>query len=126
MDALLDTSILIDVSRGHLAALHWVEQHQETIFGLPVLVCMEYVDGVRDAQERRQALRLISQYPIVPLTENDSIWAQQQHAEFKLSHSVGIIDALIASPAARLAVPIYTLNIKHFAPLPGVTTFKPY
>jgi len=35
-------------------------------------------------------------------------------------------DAMIASVAVRLAVPLYTLNIKHYAPLPDVDEQKPY
>jgi len=37
-----------------------------------------------------------------------------------------MIDALIAAPAARLSVPLYTLNLKHFQALPDVEALRPY
>jgi len=33
---------------------------------------------------------------------------------------------MIASVAVRLAVPLYTTNLKHFLPLPSLNTQKPY
>jgi predicted nucleic acid-binding protein len=35
-------------------------------------------------------------------------------------------DAMIASVAARLAVPLYTTNLKHFQPLPSLDAKRPY
>jgi hypothetical protein len=84
------------------------------------------MDGARNQRERLRAVSLLKPYPVWQLTPEDSHWAQTQHAAFKLSHNVGILDALIAAPAARLAVPIYTLNVRHFSPLPDVTVIKPY
>jgi predicted nucleic acid-binding protein len=126
VDALLDTSILIDMSRGREPAIKWLQEQSETVFGLPVLVCMEFVDGARDTAERERTLKMIGQYPTIHLTPADSAWAQEQHAKYKLSHNVGILDCLIASSAMRLVVPIYTLNIRHFSPLPDVEAIRPY
>jgi hypothetical protein len=126
IQALLDTSVLVDLWRGSPAAVRWLQGQRTTVFGLPVLVCMEVVDGARDARERQQAIKLLRPYPVVHLIAADSAWAHEQHAQFKLSHNVGIIDALIGSAAARLAVPIYTLNTRHFTPLPSVTSYRPY
>jgi predicted nucleic acid-binding protein len=33
---------------------------------------------------------------------------------------------MIASVAARLEVPLYTLNVKHYQPLPGIRVVRPY
>jgi len=125
-DALLDTSILIDISRSNADAIGWLNNQRQTLFGLPVLVCMEFVDGARDSAERRKALELINRFPMIHLTPVDTGWAQQQHAKHKLSHNVGIHDALIAASAVRLAIPIYTLNLKHFSALSHVNTVRPY
>jgi len=50
----------------------------------------------------------------------------RQLARFHLSHGIALHDAMIASVSARLAVPLYTMNLKHFEPLPGVEAEKPY
>jgi predicted nucleic acid-binding protein len=41
-------------------------------------------------------------------------------------HGVQFADVMIASVAVRLNVPLYTLNIKHYSPLPDVDERKPY
>lgn len=33
---------------------------------------------------------------------------------------------MVDSIAVRMALPIYTRNVKHFAPLPGVQALAPY
>jgi predicted nucleic acid-binding protein len=126
VQGLLDTSVLVDLWRGNSTALLWLRSFPPgSRLGLPVLVSMEFIDGVRNAAERKQATKFLEPYPVIHLAEADSVWAQKQHAQFKLSHNVGIIDALIAAPAFRLGVPIYTLNTKHFTPLPDVGAIKP-
>lgn len=87
---------------------------------------MELVEGVRDNQELAHLNRLLADYETVLLTPADCVWASEQHRKFRLSHSVGMIDALIASSAVRLRIPIYTLNLKHFKSLPGVNAIRPY
>lgn len=127
-DGFVDTSVLIDLWRGTSPALNWLRD-QSTVghrLSISVIVAMELMDGARDSRERSRANKLLEPYPVWFLTPDDSRWAQIQHAKYKLSHSVGILDALIAAPAARLGVPIYTLNTRHFTPLPDVTVIRPY
>jgi hypothetical protein len=126
VDALLDTGILVDLLRVQVEALKWWQTQSETVFGIPALVHMELLDGVANAVERRHVKNLLSAYPAIHIMPEDSAWAQQQHAQHKLNHNVGLIDALIAAPARRLGVPIYTLAPEHFAPLPDVEAIKPY
>ncbi len=126
--ALLDTSVVVDISRQIPVAVTWLQSQRQTqaVFGLPVVVCMELIDGARNNAEKRHAMQVLRPFSIIHILPSDSEWAYRQHAQFRLSHSVGILDALIAAPAARLGVPIYTLNTKHFTPLPDVTAIKPY
>jgi predicted nucleic acid-binding protein len=126
VDALLDTGILVDLLCMQVEALKWWQTQTETVFGIPVLVHMELIDGVTNVVERRHVKNLLSAYPSIHLTPEDSVWAQQQHAQYRLDHDVGILAALIAAPARRLGVPIYTLNPEQFSPLPDVEAIKPY
>jgi len=50
----------------------------------------------------------------------------RQFETFHLSHRIEYEDVMIASVAVRLSVPLYTLNIRHYAPLPDVDEQKPY
>ncbi len=126
IDGFLDTNILVDLLRKQASCSTWMQTQAGTHFALPVLVHMELINGVESAAERQSVQKALAAYPVVHLTTEDSIWAQQQHAIHKLSHNVGIIDALIAAPAWRLKIPIYTLNVKHFKPLPDILVIKPY
>ena len=87
---------------------------------------MELAEGARDTREMASLERLLTGYEVVYLTPSDCAWASEQHRRLRLSHGVGVLDALIASSAVRLNVPLYTLNLKHFQPLPGVQAVQPY
>lgn len=87
---------------------------------------METVQGARNKTQRAQAIRFLRRFRIEHPTEDDNRWAMRQLARFHLSHGIQLEDAQIASVAARLGVPLYTMNLKHFAPLPGVDAEKPY
>ncbi len=50
----------------------------------------------------------------------------RQFRAFWLSHHISINDCFIAAIAARTGLPIYTVNIGDFDPLPGVSAHKPY
>jgi len=43
-----------------------------------------------------------------------------------LSHGIGAFDCLIAAPSFRLQIPLYTLNLRHFASLLGSRVQRPY
>jgi predicted nucleic acid-binding protein len=126
VEALLDTSILVDLLRNHPPALLWARTQQPLVIGIHVLVSMELVEGVRDKQELAHVNRLLGGYEVVFLTPSDCAWASDQHRRLRLSHGVGMLDALIASGAVRLGIPLYTLNLKHFQTLPDVKALSPY
>lgn len=90
------------------------------------VVWMETVQGATDKTKRAQAIRFLRRFHIEHPTEDDQRWAMRQLARFHLSHGVQLQDALIASVAVRLSVPLYTTNLRHFAPLPSVAAEQPY
>lgn len=70
--------------------------------------------------------KFLVNFEMVYLTEADQKWAMQRFAQYKLSHSIGHWDCLIASVSHRLSLPLYTLNLKHFSPLLGTLAVRPY
>ncbi|MBI2060747.1 MAG: type II toxin-antitoxin system VapC family toxin [Nitrospirae bacterium] len=125
-DLLLDTSVLVDVGRKLGQSLEWFQSIRHQVIGIPVLVWMELVDGCRTGAEVARLKKELNPLPVVHLTAEDSALGLALFERFRLSHGTEIIDALIGATAARLALPLYTLNLKHFRPLPGVDARKPY
>jgi predicted nucleic acid-binding protein len=126
IDAILDTSILIDLLRAYPPAQEWFASLGPRKVGITPVVWMEAIQGATDATKRAQAIRFLRQFRIEHPTEDDNRWAMRQTARFHLSHGIQLQDCLIACVAARLAVPLYTANLKHFLPLPGLDASKPY
>lgn len=126
IDGILDTSVVIDLLRGEEAATAWlVGLGRETLAITPV-VWMETVQGATDKTKRAQAIRFLRQFRIEHPTADDNRWAMRQLARFHLSHGVDLADAQIASVAVRHGVSLFTLNVKHYEPLPGVEVIRPY
>jgi predicted nucleic acid-binding protein len=126
IDAVLDTSVLIDLLRGDKPAKDWLVGLGRKQVAITPIVWMEVIQGATDKSKRAQAIRFLRQFRIEHPTEADNRWAMRQLAQFHLSHNVHLQDVLIASVAARLGVPLYTANLKHFQPLPGVNASLPY
>jgi tRNA(fMet)-specific endonuclease VapC len=126
IDAILDTSVLIDLLRAHQPAMLWFAGLGRQRVAITPVVWMETVQGATDGVKRAQAIRFLRQFRIEHPTEDNTRWAMRQVARFHLSHNIQLQDAMIASVAVRLAVPLYTTNLKHFQPLPAIDARKPY
>ncbi len=87
---------------------------------------MECVYGADNRHRQRQLIDLLSRFSIMLLTDDDQTWAMRQLAVYRLSNGVGVPDCLIAAPCYRLGLPLYTRNLKHFAPLLGGLVKQPY
>jgi predicted nucleic acid-binding protein len=124
--AILDTSVLIDLLRAFPPATAWFSGLGRHSLAITPVVWMETVQGAVNREKRAQAIRFLGQFRVEHPTADDNRWAMRQTARFHLSHGIQLQDAMIASVVARLAVPLYTANLKHFLPLPSVDAKKPY
>lgn len=122
---LLDTDILIDIQRGHAPALAWFAGLAD-LPSVPGLVVMELVQDAQNAQQVRQALKLVAPLPMVWPTEADANRALSDFTTYHLSHNIGLLDALIAACAVGLSATLCTFNIKHYRVVPGLVTAQPY
>src|SRR5262245_48918563 len=122
---LLDTDVMVDVLRGHPPAVAWLAGLAPPI-ALPGLVAMELLQGCRNAAEQQRVERQIFRFTLHWPTAADCGKALQDFAAFRLSHGVGLLDALIGATAAGLGEPLATFNIKHYGVIAGLTTIQPY
>lgn len=126
LPAILDTSVLVDLLRGFQPAKEWFESLNRQRVAITPVVWMEIVQGAANRERRAKAIRFLRQFRIEHSTEDDNRWAMRQLARFHLSHNIELQDTMIASVPARLAVPLYATNLKHFEPLPAVDARNPY
>jgi predicted nucleic acid-binding protein len=126
MDALVDTSILIDIYRRFSPAMSWLQANSGLILGITSVVWMEVLLGAQDKHAQQQLARFLANFSPVYLTQADQQWAMRKLQAYRLRDNVGINDCLIAAPCERLQLPLYTRNLKHFTPLLGTLTRQPY
>jgi predicted nucleic acid-binding protein len=122
---LLDTDVLIDIQREYTPALAWFAELDE-LPAVPGFVAMELIQDARNAQQVRQALKLIAPFQIVWPTAADCQRALTDFTAFHLSHNLGLLDALIAACAVGMSAVLCTFNNKHYRVVPGLSTVQPY
>jgi predicted nucleic acid-binding protein len=121
----LDTDILIDIQRGHPPALAWFASLPD-VPSVPGLLIMELIQDAQNAQQVRQVLRLVAPLPIIWPTEVDCNRALSDFLMYHLSHSLGLLDSLIAACAVGRSATLCTFNVKHYRIVPGLVTEQPY
>ena len=122
---LLDTDILIDIQRGHVPAVDWFSNLDE-LPSVPGLVIMELIQDAQNTQQVREALKLVAPLPAVWPTEADCNRALSDFTAYHLSHSLGLLDSLIAACAVGLSAMLCTFNVKHYQVVPGLVIEQPY
>jgi len=122
---LLDTDIMVDIQRGLQPALQWLESLDEAP-GLPGFVAMEVMEGCRDKQEMNDLRRQLEPFRVHWPTGADSNRALSTFSQAHLSHSLGVLDALIGECAIGLGACLCTFNVKHFKAVAKLMTEQPY
>jgi predicted nucleic acid-binding protein len=124
--ALVDTSILVDHLRGRDEARALLEREidaDEPLFA-SVLTKVEVLAGMRTGEQAAtRALLAI----LVWIDVSDSIGerAGALANRYLRSHpGVDLVDYVIAATAQELDVPLWTMNVRHFPMLPGLS--RPY
>jgi predicted nucleic acid-binding protein len=115
----LDSSVLIDVLRGSLAA-------GEFIAGLgdrpscSEVSRIEIIQGLRSS-ERRPAARLFSLVDWVPVDKAVARRAGELGRQWRHSHpGIDLADLAIAATAEEIGAQLVTLNLKHFPMFEGL------
>jgi predicted nucleic acid-binding protein len=122
---LVDTDVLIDIQRGHPPAVAWFAGLAD-LPAVPGIVVMELIQDARNSTEVRKALKFVAPLPIVWPTETDCTRALSDFSVYHLSHSLGLLDSLIAACAVGRSATLYTFNVKHYKAVPGLIVTQPY
>jgi len=113
MAYLIDTDVLIDVSKGKDAAMSYLDRLPEDWF-ISVITAMEVVVGARDKRELGKIKEFLSAVPVVALSAGVGTIAFDLLKVYAKSHGLRVFDALIAAAAIEEGRTLVTRNRKHF------------
>ena len=120
---ILDSCILIDISKNRQPALDYVTA-LANIPAVSVLTVTEVMRGVRREQESRILSDIFAQWSVLPVTFEIASLAAEYLRMYGPSHGTDIVDAIIAASAQTHELELITLNLKHFPMFPGLV--RPY
>ena len=115
---LVDTDVLIDHLRGVPQAAKTLAAHDG--IAISVITLAELLAGAKGARERAHIDALEASCTVLPV---DAMLARKAGAlrqRWGPSHGVELPDALIAATAQQHALPLLTLNTKHYPMLDGL------
>jgi len=113
MPYLLDSDVLIDISRAMPAAIDYVDQLPDP-WMIGQVTAMELLVGARDKREVSWLHSFLSSYPTVPLDDATGKRAYQLLMHYAKSHGLHVFDSLVAATALQKGLTLVTRNKRHF------------
>jgi hypothetical protein len=123
---LLDTDVMIDILRQYPPALTWFSGMAQSSAALPGLAAMELIQGCQNLAEQARTEARLRRFRWYWPTQADCLRAYRDFAGFRLSHGLGVVDALIGATAIGLGESLATFNVKHYGVMAGLRTVQPY
>ena len=124
MPFLIDSNVLIDVTRGNKGAIQFVDSLGGA-WALSQVTAMELIVGARDKRDLAMIDGFLSLYPVVPLSDSIGTGAYSLLKTFAKSHGLHVFDSLIASTAIDKALTLITLNRKHYQMINDLSLLVP-
>lgn len=113
---LIDTDVLIDISRGNSDAADFVDALPGDIF-ISRISAMELSIGARNKRDQKVIEKFVGLYSIKELSDAIGHEAHQRLKQYAKSHGLTLADALIAATAIVADLFLVSRNEKHFRPL---------
>ncbi len=119
MPFLIDSNVLIDVSRGSAAAIQYVDGLVEP-WVVSRATALELIVGARDKRDLAVIDGFLSLYSVVPLSDSIGTRAYGLLKAYAKSHGLHVFDSLIAATAIEYDLTLVTLNRKHYQMIDGL------
>lgn len=113
MPFLIDSNVLIDVSRGNTGPIQYVDRLSEP-WALSQVTALELTVGARDKRDLATIDGFLSLYPVVPLSDSIGARAYRLLKFYAKSHGLHVFDSLIAATAIERPLTLVTLHRKHY------------
>lgn len=119
MPHLVDTDILVDLTRNNQGAIDYLDGLRNN-WWIASITGLELIAGARDNREVAEIDRLIATYGTKHLTEAIDRRAYDILRRYAKSHGLRTFDSLIAATAIEEGLTLATRNRKHFAMIEGL------
>ena len=113
MPYLVDTNIVVDVTRGSAKAADYLDSLADT-WSISMITCLELLAGARTQRETIDLDLVLSGYRAIPPNEDITRRAYYLIKTYARSHGLDTLDALIAATALEEGLTLVTRNRKHF------------
>ena len=113
MPYLVDTDVLIDVSRNNDSAMDFLDQLNDS-WSMSIITALELIVGARNKKEVTQIDQLVAVYSAIPLTAEIGNSSYGLLRQFAKSHGLRVFDSLIAATAIEENLTLLSKNKKHF------------
>jgi predicted nucleic acid-binding protein len=113
MPFLVDSDVLIDISRGKAVAIRYVDELPD-FWAISQVTAMELVVGARDKQDLSTIDAFLSVYPVISLSDNIGLRAYNLLKRYAKAHGFHVFDSLIAATAIENSLTLVTCNRKHY------------
>ncbi|HLK17733.1 MAG TPA: type II toxin-antitoxin system VapC family toxin [Bryobacteraceae bacterium] len=116
MSYLIDSDVLIDISRGKQAAQEFVDSLPES-WAISQVSALELIVGARDNRDLSALHEFLSAFSVVSLSDAIGALAYELLRRHAKSHGLHVFDSLIAATAIEQNLTLVTKNQRHFAML---------
>jgi tRNA(fMet)-specific endonuclease VapC len=115
---LLDTDVMIDVSRGNADAALFVDSLGNA--AIPIITAQELIVGARDKRDLAGIDSLIATCPVEHIDAPIGLRAYDLLKRYAKSDGLRTFDSLIAATAIERGFVLASRNRKHFAMIEGL------
>jgi predicted nucleic acid-binding protein len=122
---LCDTNILIEFYRDNADVVSTMRGIGLPELAVSVITVGELYFGARDRRELLKIKRHLASLQQIPMDEETSELALALLETYALSHRLSLPDAVIAATALRHELGLYTLNVRDFRFIEGLSLYKP-
>ena len=118
MAYLVDTDVMVDVSRRNAHAANYVDSLQDA--WIAIVTAQELIVGARDKRDVAGIDSLIASYPVMHINDRIGERAYELLKTYAKSHGLRTFDSLIAAIALDSGLTLVTRNRKHFGMIGGI------
>ena len=113
MAYLVDTNIVVDVTRGSITAADYLDGLAGA-WSVSTITCLELLAGARTQRETNDLDLVLSGFRTIPPNEAITRRAYYLMKTYARSHGLQALDSLIAATAMEEGLTLVTKNRKHF------------